>query len=76
MKLSLLSGFANLPKHADIILIGDTGSTDDTVQLSQQHGAKVVDIRIKPWRFDKAREAVLALLPDDVDSGRTLTCFW
>jgi len=59
--------FCESAKDADYILIGDTGSTDDTADLGRQHGAVVVDIRIKPWRFDKAREAVLALLPDDVD---------
>jgi tetratricopeptide (TPR) repeat protein len=59
--------FCKSAKDADIILIGDTGSTDNTVELGRQCGATVVDIRIKPWRFDKAREAVLALLPDDVD---------
>jgi tetratricopeptide (TPR) repeat protein len=59
--------FCESAKDADIILIGDTGSTDNTVDLGRQCGATVVDIRIKPWRFDKAREAVLALLPDDVD---------
>ena len=59
--------FCESAKDADIILIGDTGSTDNTAELGRQCGATVVDIRIKPWRFDKAREAVLALLPDDVD---------
>ena len=59
--------FCKSAKDADIILIGDTGSTDNTVELGRQCGATVVDIRIKPWRFDKARESVLALLPDDVD---------
>lgn len=59
--------FCESAKDADIILIGDTGSTDNTVNEATSCGAKVVDIRIKPWRFDKAREAVLALLPEDVD---------
>jgi len=51
--------FCESAKDADIILIGDTGSTDNTAELGRQCGATVVDIRIKPWRFDKAREAVL-----------------
>jgi tetratricopeptide (TPR) repeat protein len=59
--------FCESAKDADVILIGDTGSTDNTVELARECGAAVADIRIKPWRFDKAREAVLALLPDDVD---------
>ena len=59
--------FCESAKDAEVILIGDTGSTDDTVGLARECGASVAAIRIKPWRFDKAREAVLALLPDDVD---------
>ena len=53
--------------NADLIIIGDTGSTDNTVDLAKQHGAIVHDICITPWRFDKARDAVLALIPRDID---------
>lgn len=54
-------------KDADLIIIGDTGSTDNTKQLAIDCGAVVHDICISPWRFDKARDAVLALIPRDVD---------
>jgi tetratricopeptide (TPR) repeat protein len=30
-------------------------------------GARVFEICVKPWRFDKARDAALALLPPDID---------
>ncbi len=59
--------FCDSAKDADLILIADTGSTDKTVEKAIECGAKVVDICIKPWRFDKARDAALALIPGDFD---------
>lgn len=54
-------------KDADYLLIADTGSTDKTKRIAKKLGIKVVDISIKPWRFDDARNVALALLPDDID---------
>jgi len=54
-------------KDADYLLIADTGSTDKTKRIAKKLGIKVIDISIKPWRFDDARNAALALLPDDID---------
>ena len=59
--------FCESAKLADYIVIADTGSTDKTVELAKEHGAIVHNICIKPWRFDKARDAALALIPADVD---------
>jgi glycosyltransferase involved in cell wall biosynthesis len=59
--------FCNSSKDADLILIADTGSTDGTVKLAEKHGAVVHNIAITPWRFDKARDAALALIPRDID---------
>ena len=59
--------FCDSAKDADLILIADTGSTDDTVGIAKSCGASVHSIDIKPWRFDKARNAALDLLPDDID---------
>ena len=59
--------FCDSAKDADLICIADTGSTDDTVKLALECGAKVHDICISPWRFDLARNAALALLPRDID---------
>lgn len=59
--------FCASAKGADMILIADTGSTDNTIAKAREHGATVVDICITPWRFDKARDAALALIPRDVD---------
>lgn len=59
--------FCDSAKDADLVLIADTGSTDDTVKLAVECGAKVHDICISPWRFDLARNAALALIPRDID---------
>jgi glycosyltransferase involved in cell wall biosynthesis len=59
--------FCESAKNADLILIADTGSTDNTVQIAKENGAVVYDICISPWRFDKARDTALALIPRDFD---------
>jgi hypothetical protein len=59
--------FCESAKAADLIFVADTGSTDDTVALLRSAGATVSSIAIKPWRFDDARNATLALLPTDID---------
>ena len=53
--------------NADYLLIADTGSTDNTVQIAQDLGIDVFTISISPWRFDDARNASLAALPKDID---------
>lgn len=59
--------FCDAAREADLIFVADTGSTDDTVAILQASGATVVNISIKPWRFDDARNTALALLPPDID---------
>jgi tetratricopeptide (TPR) repeat protein len=59
--------FCEAARDADLIFVADTGSTDDTVELLKEHGATVASICVKPWRFDIARNAALALLPSDID---------
>lgn len=54
-------------KEADLIIVGDTGSTDDTIIKLKKYGVKVYKIKINPWRFDKARNAVLKKIPKDID---------
>lgn len=63
--------WANSNAEADIRLVCDTGSSDDTVARLLEHGVLVYNINIKPWRFDTARNASLNLLPADVD-----VCIW
>lgn len=59
--------FCESAKEADVILIADTGSTDNTVPLAKDCGATVYEICVSPWRFDKARDTALNLIPGDVD---------
>lgn len=54
-------------KDADYLVLADTGSTDKTVEIAKELGIDVHQIVISPWRFDDARNASLALIPDDVD---------
>lgn len=59
--------FCESVKDADYVLVGDTGSTDKTVEKLREHGAEVINLDIKPWRFDMARNTVLTMLPSDID---------
>lgn len=54
-------------KDADIRLVVDTGSTDRTLQKALRQGCTTASVKITPWRFDDARNAALALVPDDID---------
>ena len=54
-------------KDADLIVMADTGSTDKTRYLAKSLGISVTEIEVKPWRFDVARNASLALIPEDFD---------
>jgi len=54
-------------KDADYLMIADTGSVDETVSKAEALGIVCHKISIRPWRFDDARNAALALLPDNID---------
>ena len=59
--------WADSAKDADLILLADTGSSDDTVKIAKECGISVHQICITPWRFDHARNASIALIPKDID---------
>jgi tetratricopeptide (TPR) repeat protein len=59
--------WAESAKDADYLLILDTGSADKTVEKAVALGVHTASAHIKPWRFDDARNASLAILPDDID---------
>lgn len=54
-------------QEADLIVVADTGSTDDTVDKLLARGAQVYRIKVDPWRFDIARNISLNFVPGDVD---------
>ena len=54
-------------KEADKIVVLDTGSTDDTVNLLRNLGVEVHIKKIDPWRFDVGRNESLKLVPEDYE---------
>ena len=50
---------------ADKIIVLDTGSTDNTVNILKERGVEVHQKTFKPWRFDVARNESLKLIPED-----------
>jgi len=77
MKIAVYAIALNESKHvarwakatagADVRIVADTGSTDNTVQLLNQYRIETYEINVSPFRFDDARNAALALVPADVD---------
>lgn len=59
--------WADCVSSADGVYVLDTGSTDDTVKILQSCNVNVKVKEIKPWRFDKARNESLKLVPKDAD---------
>lgn len=53
--------------EADQIFVLDTGSKDKTIKKLKKRGVIVKKKKIKPWRFDIARNESLKLVPDDCD---------
>ncbi|KAL4443964.1 hypothetical protein ABPG75_011701 [Micractinium tetrahymenae] len=62
-----VDAFMDHCQGADVISVADTGSTDGTIEALQARGAAVHNVTLKPFRFDKARNAALAKLPSDCD---------
>jgi tetratricopeptide (TPR) repeat protein len=54
-------------KDADLVLLADTGSTDNTVKVAKDCGIEVHEISVTPWRFDLARNVSICLIPKDID---------
>lgn len=69
-------------KEADYLVVSDTGSTDGTRTECKNLGMMVFDISIRPFRFDDARNASLAVVPGDanvcisMDMDEVLTPGW
>lgn len=59
--------FMQSARDADGVFVLDTGSDDDCAAVLAAHGAKVKTQVFSPFRFDMARNASLAFVPDDGD---------
>lgn len=53
--------------EADLVVVCDTGSTDQTIEKLRTRGAVVHEAKISPWRFDTARNLAMDYIPQDVD---------
>jgi hypothetical protein len=62
--LDFIERWALSAKSADRRVLVDTGSSGDQVLFARDMGITVHEIQVRPWRFDVARNAALALLPD------------
>jgi len=52
---------------ADVVILVDTGSTDNTINKLKKRGALVYSIDATPFRFDYSRNECLKFIPDDID---------
>jgi glycosyltransferase involved in cell wall biosynthesis len=59
--------FMDSVRHADLVVVADTGSTDHTVELLSERGAFVIKVNLPMFRFDRARNVALSCVPSDVD---------
>ena len=53
--------------EADIVIVVDTGSTDNTINKLRERGALVYSIEATPFRFDYSRNECLKFIPEDID---------
>ena len=61
------AAWAEATAAADVRVVTDTGSTDDTVALLEAGGVTVARSWVRPWRWDVAWTQALNNLPPDVD---------
>lgn len=53
---------------ADVLVLGDTGSTDHTVRVARKRGVKVYNVTPEePFHFGNARNLALDRIPADID---------
>ena len=62
-----VSRWAKSMREADYVVVLDTGSVDGTVEALRKEGVTVKSAEIVPWRFDKARNESLKLVPPETD---------
>lgn len=62
-----INRFVDSMSEADLIVVADTGSTDDSIEMLKKRNVQVHSISVNPWRFDVARNMSLDLVPEDFD---------
>ncbi|MFL5285738.1 MAG: hypothetical protein ACJ8AW_33370 [Rhodopila sp.] len=62
-----VDAWAEAVTDADVRIVVDTGSTDGTQERLTTIGVSVFQCLIRPWRFDDALNAAVALVPAEVD---------
>lgn len=62
-----VSRFLESVQQADLVVVTDTGSTDDTVAQLKAGGAVVCTATVRPWRFDVGFNCALSNVPENVD---------
>lgn len=77
MKIAVYAIALNESKHvdrwvkacqgADLIVVADTGSTDDTLKRLQKYPVEAHSVSVSPFRFDVARNMALDLIPPEID---------
>ncbi|HEV2529394.1 MAG TPA: glycosyltransferase [Thermomicrobiales bacterium] len=64
---AVVSRWAESTRDADLTLLVDTGSRDETVDRARSAGVTVREIQLDPFRFDVARNHAMDSLPEDID---------
>lgn len=59
--------WAESVKDADLVVVTDTGSEDDTADRLESHGILVHRISPERFRFDECRNYCLGFIPEDFD---------
>jgi glycosyltransferase involved in cell wall biosynthesis len=62
-----IEGWYESAKDADQLVLLDTGSDDDTYDMSRRLGIETYRAEIVPWRFDDARNKALSYVSPDID---------
>lgn len=59
--------FIKACQGADVIVVADTGSTDDTLKRLQKYPVEAHSVSVSPFRFDLARNMALDLISTEID---------
>lgn len=58
---------ASAAEADELVCLVDASSEDDTLERLKAHSVRAYRRRVRPWRFDDARNLALAYVSDDID---------